>query len=329
MRPRLDSAVAQARLLVRSTLSDLEPGALVLVALSGGPDSVALAAVTAFEAPRAQLGWGAVVVDHQLQPGSAVVAASAAGQARQLGADPVDIVAVQVGTGGGPEAAARHARHAALRDVAQARGAAALLLGHTLDDQAENVLLGLTRGSGTRSLAGMATHDGLLRRAFLTLRRTQTKAICRARGLTWYDDPHNADPAYTRSRVRARLLPVLEQELGPGIALGLARTAALARADADLLDAQAVEVGVQAAAGDAAWRIDVLRDTPVALRSRVLRNAALAARCPASALTAGHVAAISALIDDWHGQAGVDLPGRVRVVRAADRLRFEADGVAG
>lgn len=269
------------------------------------------------------------MVDHRLQPDSAVVAVTAAAQARQLGADSVDTVAVQVGTGGGPEAAARDARHAAMRDVARARGAAALLLGHTLDDQAENVLLGLARGSGTRSLAGMATRDGLVRRAFLTLRRTQTEAICRACGLTWYDDPHNADPAYARSRIRARLLPVLEHELGPGIALGLARTAALARADADLLEAQAVEVRARAAAGGMDWCIDVLRDAPAALRSRVLRAAALAAGCPASALTADHIAAISALIDDWHGQTGVDLPGRVRVVRAADRLRFEAGGVAG
>ena len=314
---------------MRSALADLEPGALVLVALSGGPDSLALAVVTAFEAPRANLDWGAVVVDHQLQPDSTVVAVTAAAQARQLGADPVDTVAVQVGTGGGPEAAARDARHAALRDVAQARGAAALLFGHTLDDQAESVLLGLARGSGTRSLAGMAMRDGLVRRAFLTLRRTQTEAICRAGGLSWYDDLHNADPAYARSRIRARLLPVLEHELGPGIALGLARTAALARADADLLDAQAVEVQARAAAGSMDWCIDVLRDAPAALRSRVLRAAALAAGCPASALTAGHIAAISALIDDWHGQTGVDLPGRVRVVRAADRLRFEAGGVAG
>lgn len=327
MSPKLAPAVAQARLLVRSALRDLDPGALVLVAVSGGADSLALAVSTAFEASRAQLRWGAVVIDHRLQRDSAAVATTALTQAQQLGADPAEVVVVDVGTDGGPEAAARHVRHNALRVAAQRSSAAALLMGHTLDDQAENVLLGLTRGSGTRSLSGMAERDDLLRRPFLSLRRTQTEAVCRAAGLSWFDDPHNADPAFTRSRIRTRLLPVLEHELGPGVALGLARTAALARADADLLDTLATGLRARAEVSVGVWRVDALNAAPLALRSRVLRAASLAAGCPAGDVTAAHVIAVSALLDDWHGQEGIDLPGRVRVVRAADQLRFEPLGV--
>src|SRR5690606_20312838 len=110
---------------------------LVLVALSGGADSLALAAATAFEAPRAHLRAGAVIVDHGLQAASTEVAERAAEQARALGLDPVVVVRVQVGSAGGPEAAARDARYAALVETIQTTDAAALLLGHTLDDQAE------------------------------------------------------------------------------------------------------------------------------------------------------------------------------------------------
>jgi tRNA(Ile)-lysidine synthase len=314
--------VADARRAVRDAIADLDAGALVLVALSGGADSLALLSAARFEAPRAGLRCGAVVVDHGLQAESASIAAAAVAQARDLGADPVEVRRIEVGSAGGPEAAARVARFAALRAVAEQYEAAAVLLGHTLDDQAETALLGLVRGSGTRSLSGMAPRDGLWRRPMLGLRRADTEAVCRAAGLTWWDDPHNADAALTRVRVRTRVVPTLEAELGPGIAAALARTAELARADADLLDAQASALATTVTDADGGLDATALAAAPTALRTRVLRLSALAAGCPGTDLTAGHVAALDRLVTDWHGQQGVDLPGGVVARREGTRLEF-------
>lgn len=321
-RSRLEPVVADARRAVRDALSDLDPGAVVLVGLSGGADSLALLSAACFEALRAGLRCGAVVVDHGLQADSADVAATAARQARELGAEPVDVCRVEVTRAGGREAAARTARRQALRAAATEQGAAAVLLGHTLDDQAETVLLGLARGSGPRSLSGIAPCDGLWRRPFLGLRRSQTEAVCRAVGLSWWEDPHNRDETLSRVRVRTRLLPALEAELGPGVAEALARTAALARADADLLDAEATELAIAVTDSDGALDVTALATAPTALRTRVLRRAALAAGCPATDLTAGHVAAVDRLVTDWHGQRGVDLPGRVTARRIERRIRL-------
>lgn len=329
VRGRLDPSVARARLLVRRSLTDVRPESLVLVACSGGADSLALLSVAAFESRRGGWRCGAVVVDHRLQDGSADVAANVVETARRLGADPVECVAVDVGSSGGPEGAARQARYDALRAVAARTGAAAVLLGHTLDDQAEGVLLGLARGSGIRSLAGMAPRDCLWRRPFLGLRRTDTVAVCRATGLDWWDDPHNGDPSYARARVRDRVLPVLEGEIGPGVAAALARTAMLARDDADLLDALASDLATAARRPDGDWDIATLVAAPAALRSRVLRSAALLAGCSATDLNAGHVQALGRLLDDWHGQSGIDLPGPVRAWRSATTLRLEAGAVTG
>jgi tRNA(Ile)-lysidine synthase len=293
-------------------------GDLLLVACSGGADSLALAAAVAFEAPRAGLRAGGVVVDHALQSGSAERAGAVAAALRELGLDPVTAVRVAVTGPGGPEAAARSARYAALEGAAARLGAAAVLLGHSRDDQAETVLLGLARGSGARSLAGMAPVRGLLRRPLLDLDRETLRDACRAEGLAWWDDPHNADPAYARSRVRSAVLPVLEGELGPGVAAALARTARLLRADADALDAIAAQAQVRTAEGD--LDADALAGLQPAVRTRVLRAAALAAGCPATDLTEAHVRAIEALVVDWHGQVEVQLPGRVRARRSCGRL---------
>ncbi|ABK51976.1 tRNA(Ile)-lysidine synthetase [Acidothermus cellulolyticus 11B] len=250
-RPRLSPAIAAVRHAVRTCLADLPAGALVLAACSGGPDSLALAAALAFEAPRRRpaLRAGAVTIDHQLQPGSAERARQLARFLGELGLDPVEIRAVQVGRDGGPEAAARAARYAALDEVAAQCGAAAVLLAHTLDDQAETVLLGLTRGSGLRSIAGMPERFGpadRYRRPLLGIPRSVTRRACRDAGLPFWDDPQNHDPAFTRSRLRHRVLPVLRAELGPQVVAALARTAALARADADALDAWAARVYARA-----------------------------------------------------------------------------------
>ncbi|MEU4287101.1 tRNA lysidine(34) synthetase TilS [Kribbella sp. NPDC026596] len=317
-RGKLHPAVARTREAVRAMLAELPHGTTVLVACSGGTDSLALAAATAFEAPKLNLYAGAVVVDHGLQADSAHVAETAAAQCRSLGLDPVQVRAVEVGSEGGPEAAARSARYDALRDAADELGADVVLLAHTRDDQAETVLLGLARGSGARSLAGMAPVAGLLRRPLLDLPRATTAAACIASGLRPWHDPHNDDPLYTRVRVRHEVLPVLEEALGPGVIEALARTAGLLRADADALDvlaADLAETALRRTDDEVHCDIGMLEGEPAALRTRVLRQAALEAGCRATDLTAGHVAAVDALITDWRGQRWIDLPQGVRAVR--------------
>jgi len=327
-RPRLTPAIADVRRAVRAALDGLEPDALVLVALSGGPDSLALAAATAFEAPRAGLRAGVVIVDHGLQSGSADVAARAAQQASALGLAPVRVERVSVGTGagsgGGPEAAARTARYAALERAASEFGASTVLLAHTLDDQAETVLLGLARGSGAASLRGMAAERGIFRRPLLAVRRSTTVQACADAGLVPWTDPQNADPGFTRVRVRQRVLPVLETELGPGVAEALARTADQLREDAEALDSFAEELAEDLAEhAEAGFSLDAaaLAANPPALRQRLIRLAVASEF--GVALSRQQTLEVARLVTDWHGQEGVDLPG-VMVVRRGGRLQFSA-----
>jgi tRNA(Ile)-lysidine synthase len=321
-------AVAAVRRAVRRALADLDPGARVLVACSGGADSLALLSATCFEARRPALTVIGVTVDHGLQPGSADRAARVAEQMRVLGAE-ARSVTVEVGTSGGPEAAARVARYGALDAAAEDEGADVVLLGHTRDDQAETVLLGLARGSGARSLSGMAPRSGRYRRPLLDLTREDTRAACAAEGLTPWEDPHNDDPAFARVRVRRSVLPVLERELGPGVTEALARTARLLRDDADALD-EAAET-VRATTRDETGAVDAerLRQEPPAIRRRVLRRTALEAGCPGTELFAVHVESMDLLVTDWRGQVGVDLPGGRRLVREGGRLRIVETPVAG
>jgi tRNA(Ile)-lysidine synthase len=324
MAGRLDPSVATVRVAVRSACADLDPGAHVVVASSGGADSLVLAAAAVFEGRRA--GWlvAAATVDHGLQDGSAAIAERAADALRGLGCDPTHVLTVAVGERGGPEAAARSARYAALESLAE-QSSATVLLGHTLDDQAETVLLGLARGSGPRSLAGMPPRRDPFRRPLLDVPRETVRAAARALGLEPWDDPHNDDPRFARARVRREVLPVLERELGPGVAAALSRTARLARADADALDAWAAQAYTSAEKEPGAVAVDALADLPAAIRTRVLRLAALAAGAPATDLTAGHVDALDALVGAWHGQRRVDLPGRVGARRAGGVVRFERE----
>lgn len=326
-------AVAAVRHAVRRSIAELGPGDLVLVACSGGADSLALAAATAFEAPRAGLRAGGVVIDHGLQPGSDEVARKVAAAMTGLRLDPVLCIPVQVATASdagsyqGPEGAARAARYAALDAAAATSGAVAVLLGHTLDDQAETVLLRLARGSGARSLAGMASSAGRYRRPLLDLRREQTKAACAALGLQPWDDPQNNDPAFARVRVRREVMPALEEALGPGVAEALARTARLLRFDADALDDLAAEAAdrIRADLGpDDGWPTAALATLPAAVRHRILRTAALAAGCPAGALSERHISGLDKLVTDWHGQRWADLPGGVRCQRRCGKLLFTA-----
>ncbi len=325
-------AVAQVRHAVRTALGDLPPDSLVLVAVSGGADSMALAAATAFESRSAPWRCAAVVVDHQLQQGSGVTAQRTAGVLAEMGFDPVRVRAVEVGTEGGPEAAARTARYAAIDDVADEIGAVAVLLGHTRDDQAESVLLGLARGSGARSMSGMAPVRGRYRRPLLDADRATTRAACVAEGVPIWDDPHNDDEAFTRVRIRQQVMPGIERELGPGVSDALARTAVLLREDDAALEQWADEVRAAARCIDdeglRALDVEVLAAVPAAVRRRVLRAEALDSGVPGGDLRASHLADADALVTGWRGQGPVHLPGGVRATRDCGRLQLAPQAAA-
>ena len=317
-------AIADVRRAVREGFeaAGLQSGDLVLVACSGGADSMALAAATAFEAPRYLDGlqFAAAVIDHGMQTGSAEVAADAASKLSGLGFNQVAVRKVQVGTDGGPEAAARSARYAALDEIAEELGANAILLGHTLNDQAETVLLGLARGSGARSLNGMAVVSGNYLRPILGITRETTEAFCADSGIEIWQDPMNKDESYTRVRVRKNLLPALETELGPGIAEALARTADTLREDDEVLSELALDA-YKKVAQERATQIDIgvqdFMNLPLAIRHRVIALAAVVLQAPMLARV--HMLAIDELVDSWHGQKPLTLPG-IRVERTGETI---------
>ena len=364
--------VARVRHAVRTFLAErigsgqAAPGDLVLIACSGGADSLALAAAAAFVAPRVGLRAGAVVVDHGLQPGSAEAAARAAAVCTQLGLAPSLVVpATPAGVAlpgsapdqsgpdedkpdqddpdqaapnrGGPEARARRQRYHALEATRQDQRACAVVLGHTLDDQAETVLLALARGSGTRALAGMAPVRDRLWRPLLGITRTDTEAVCTAVDLpVWYDPTNAVDGPWQKATggplprvaLRHRVLPALTEALGPGVPAALARTAQLARDDADLLDVLADELRqrAQVVSGPDHVQLSIaaLTDEPPALRRRVLHRAALAAGSTPGALAAVHVRALDSLLTDFRGQGPLHLPGALEAVRECGRLVLRA-----
>jgi len=330
----LHPAVAAIRGAVRRALADpdparaVEPGDAVLVACSGGPDSLALLSAAVFEGHKLGARVIGVTVDHGLQEGSADHTAHVVSQMAAMGADETASVTVRVDSGGrGIEAAAREARYAVLDEMATHFGATAVLLGHTLDDQAETVLLGLARGSGGRSLAGMRPAFDRYRRPLLEVPRMDTVTACQVEGIEYWNDPHNVDPAFARTRVRKKVLPVLEDELGPGVAAALARTADQLREDSDLLDELAAKAYDSAREGGGVL-VTRLADRPRAIVTRVLRQAALDAGAPPSELFRVHVTAMLPLVLAGH-PGEVQLPGHVTAFRAGDHLRFRRTAVQG
>jgi tRNA(Ile)-lysidine synthase len=298
-------AVAALKAAVAAFVSDHAAGdERWCVALSGGADSLALTAVAAASKPTT-----ALIVDHRLQPDSGRVAATARDQAMSVGCVDAQVLCVDVGTTGGPEAAARTARYRALDD---ARGDAPVLLAHTLDDQAETVLLGLGRGSGSRSIAGMRLCDPPWYRPLLGIRRALTHAACVELGLTPWQDPHNADRRFTRTRLRTEVLPLLEEVLGGGVAEALARTATALREDTETLDELARQSLADVGAGG---RLDTARlaALPEAVRRRVIRGWLLAGG--ASGLTEKQIRGVDTLVTAWRGQGGVAVGSPLRSQR--------------
>jgi len=328
--PSLDPAIAEVRRAVRAALSPLPAGSTVVVALSGGADSLALTAATVFEARARDITVLSLTVDHQLQDGSDEVAASAAVAAGQLGVrDALQTKVAVACDGAGIEAAARDARYSAIHGIARSEGAAAVLLGHTLDDQAETVLLGLARGSGATSLQGMApvreSDDGMLwMRPLLGVRRATTRACCTASGIEFWDDPHNLDTRYARVRTRDRVLPVLETELGPGIAEALARTAEQLREDAEAFNEmihETIEDIVEHAEAGIAVSVAALAANPAALRNRIIRLVVDSEF--GVSLTRAQTLEVARLATDWSGQGPIDLPA-CTARRAGGQIVFTA-----
>jgi tRNA(Ile)-lysidine synthase len=338
---RLHPSVAAVRLAVRRTLAELvadqpggrlAPDAAVLVACSGGPDSLALLSATVFEGAKLGFRVIGVTVDHGLQEESAAHTAHVVEQMAAMGADETASARVEVRGGRGPEAAAREARYAVLDQMVQHFGAVGVLLGHTLDDQAETVLLGLARGSGGRSLAGMRRRFDHYRRPLLGVTRTDTVTACQVEGIEYWNDPQNIDPSYTRVRVRRKVLPVLEDELGPGVAATLARTADQLRADMELLD-QLAHAAYDDLRDEDGPEVKALEDLPPATRGRVLRLAALDAGATDSELFHVHVVALGQLVSSRRGGAEVQLPGHVTAYLSSGgedgRLLFRPTPVQG
>lgn len=305
----MDALVA-LRSAVRAALGKFSPGDLILVAVSGGADSLALAEAAKLEADKLALKLIGININHQLQVGSEIQSMKVVEQL----SFPCEVRNVTVELVDGLEASARRARYQALEDFANESGAVAILLGHTKDDQAETVLLGLARGSGARSLSGMAFENGIYLRPFLNITRAQTVAACRELNLIPWNDPHNDDLNFLRVRVRRKVLPNLEQELGPGISDALVRSAALLRDDADALDHLAQEFWQK----DRSLDVEPLAKLPKAIRTRVLRIALL--ESGVTQLSSDQIGQVEALISNWKGQGEVSLPAGVKVSRISGRL---------
>jgi tRNA(Ile)-lysidine synthase len=306
-------ATVSLRNAVKPFLQKLEAGDSFLVAVSGGADSLALAAALIIESKELALNPIAVTIDHQLQVNSEIQAAKVSEQLKELGYVQVITKKVLVTLDSGLEAGARDARYAALMEIAQETKALSIFLGHTRDDQAETVLLGLARGSGARSLSAMAVENGIYVRPFLALTRAETESACKEWKLDFWNDPHNLNTEFTRVKVRREVIPYLEEHLDPGISRALVRTAALLRDDADALDQWAMRES-----GD--LDCDRLASLPKAIRSRIIRRAALEAGATPGQLTFEQVGAIDALICAWKGQGAVSLAGGVKVERISGRL---------
>lgn len=308
----------RVRLAVREEIGDLAAGDTVLVAASGGADSSALAAALLLETKDLAIKPVAVIVDHALQPNSADVAQEAKRQLSKIGYVNIEIRRINFEITDGVEASARRARYAALNEIATALDARAIFLGHTKDDQAETVLLGLARGSGTRSLAGMARRIDKYRRPLLGITRADTESACEEIGIKFWRDPHNQSMEFARVRVREKVLLMMETEIGPGIADALVRSAKLLRDDADALDDWAEEVIDELDPTE--LEIATLIDLPRAIRTRVIRRAIYLAGAPAGSLSAEHIEPVEALVTAWKGQGAVSLPGGVTATRISGRL---------
>jgi len=292
----------------------------ILLGVSGGADSLALAIATLLEAKDREVI--PVVIDHGLQELSADVAAQTVLKLKELGFNQIESRKIVVELNDGIEASARRARYAAFDEIAATYKSSVFFLGHTENDLAETVLLGLARGSGTRSLSGMPEVNGIYIRPFLHITRATTESVCTENNVTPWRDPHNDNREFSRVRVRHDILPIMERDLGPGISSALARSSRILREDADALDLIAATFMEE----NDALAIDQLAVLPRAIRSRVLRALIYEAGAPSGSLTYDHITPVEALITAWHGQGATSLPGGVKVERISGRLSLSQQG---
>jgi tRNA(Ile)-lysidine synthase len=286
-------------------IEDLVPGTHVVVGCSGGADSLALLAL----ARARDLDVTAVYVDHGLRGGTGHDAAVVRGAARAVGAA-ARVVAVAIDPGANLEARARHARYAALEQATDDTRATAILVGHTLDDQAETVLLAMLRGSGTTGLAGMPIARGRLRRPLLEVRRAETREMCARLGWAPVHDPMNDEIHHRRVWLRREVMPQLARGAQRDLAEVLARQAAVLRDDDELLEALAAGHGPDDAAGLAALPLPVAR--------RVVRR--WLGPPPPSSSTVDAVLAVA------RGERrAAEIPGGRRVERVGARLHLVSD----
>jgi tRNA(Ile)-lysidine synthase len=323
VRKRLSPAQGLIRLAVRNSLtSNTKPGQKLLIAVSGGADSLALAAACEFEAKKLKVKIAAAVIDHSLQKDSDKVAAQTAKTLAALGFEEVVVKKISVGKAGGPEAAARTARYTALETLRQKTKSHFILLGHTSSDQAETVLLGLVRGSGSKSLSGMSEKTGLLLRPLLGIERATTEAFCKDSGIKYWSDPQNKDEKFLRVMIRKHVLPFLEKQLGGSVAASLVRTSDQLREDNTYLEAQAdksFKKYAKVSGSGISFDAKAIEKLPAAILNRVIKKA-LDSFGSESSRT--HVLAVSDLVLSWHGQKPLALPG-VRVVRKGNTISFE------
>ena len=311
-------ALLELRQAVRFWFEKLEPNSKVCIGVSGGADSLALAAAAKLESTNFPIDLVAVIVDHGLQANSAEIAEFAKQQLIKLGFQDIFVGRASVQITDGLEASARRARYKVFQQAIETYGPNTFLLGHTKNDQAEGVLLGLARGSGTKSLSGMQEVSGIFVRPLLGIDRATTEIACHESNIEYWVDPHNSNQDFTRVRVRDNILPLLENDIGPGIIDALARSAKILREDAIALDEWAENVFRQVEPMDI--EISILTTLPVAVRSRVLRMAIYAAGAPAGSISAAHLEPIEAFVSDWRGQGHTSLPGGVKVCRISGRL---------
>jgi tRNA(Ile)-lysidine synthase len=314
--------MTKARLALRQALKSLNPGDRVLVAVSGGADSLLLAHCLNLEGESTALHISAVIVDHQLQERSGDIALQTKKKLLEMGIPEVHVIEVEIVKKDGLEADARTARYEALTECAAKERATAICLGQNQDDLAESVLLGLTQGSGTKSLAGMTKQAGLYFRPFLSLSREEIVEACAEAHIEYWNDPHNEDERFTRVKIRKQILPLMESQLGPGIKEALARSARIFREDSDALDTLTEEI-FATIADPGSIEVELLERLPVALRKRVIRRAL--ARLGATRISAEHLDWVEALIGQWHGQGAVALPAGVTARRESGRLALSRE----
>lgn len=318
-RPRLTPPIANVRRAIRETFEseELAGAKSVLLAVSGGPDSMALALGANFELPKLGIQVFAAVVNHNLQPGSEAVALATIERLSAMGIDGKVLDIKVPKRGAGPEAEAREARYSALEKQRVEVGADFVVTGHNLDDQAETVLLGLTRGSGLRSIAGMKAVDGKLVRPLLGIEKAELTQACIDSGVEYWLDPHNQDPAFTRVRIR-NLMQQIEAELGPGVNESLARTASLASEVDDFLTTAALELVERARVGEG-FEVKELAASHPAVRNKALQLICI--ESGASSISRTQVLGVAQLITNWHGQKPLSLSG-ITVERVREQILF-------